>query len=393
MRIITIVLSAFIALYAGALAASVGKGTHGFLYNQNGQPSETDYLTLWAAGKLAAQGNAPAAYDWEKHYHAQAEGLGRLPPTLGPIAYPPTFLLVMAPFGTLPYQTSYLLFGLLTLALYATVNAAILGRPEGAIWMTATVATVVCFWLGQNGLLTAALLGLGLLLIPSRPILAGAALGILSYKPHFGLLIPFALAAAGYWRSFAAAAVTAVLFALASLILLGADTWIAALDGMSRFSEFMLYTYKTPERLQSVFGALRALGVPVSPALAIQAVLTLALIATVVLVWRSTAPFKLKAALLAAATVMPTPYLFIYDLTVLTIAQAFILAHVLPKQLERPELYAIAGTNLLIAGTIGLGFPLAMFAAPLLLALVVWRMWPQLSIRGASARPPALQPN
>ena len=48
---------------------------------------------------------------------------------------------------------------------------------------------------GHNGFLTAALFGSGLPLLPTRPVHAGALLGLLAYKPQYGLLIPLALAA------------------------------------------------------------------------------------------------------------------------------------------------------------------------------------------------------
>jgi len=42
-------------------------------------------------------------------------------------------------------------------------------------------------------------------LLERRPVAAGLLFGLLCYKPHFGLLVPVALASGGYWRSFAAA--------------------------------------------------------------------------------------------------------------------------------------------------------------------------------------------
>ncbi len=45
-----------------------------------------------------------------------------------------------------------------------------------------------------------------LLQLDKRPVLAGILFGLLAYKPQFGLLIPFVLAASGRWRTFAAAA-------------------------------------------------------------------------------------------------------------------------------------------------------------------------------------------
>ena len=61
----------------------------------------------------------------------------------------------------------------------------------------------LCRWPGQNGFLTAALIG-GRRCCNwrTRPLLAGLLLGLLTYKPHFGLLFPVALIFGGYWRAF-----------------------------------------------------------------------------------------------------------------------------------------------------------------------------------------------
>ena len=54
---------------------------------------------------------------------------------------------------------------------------------------------------GQNGFLTAALLGGALVVLDRRPILAGILIGLLVYKPQYGLMIPIVLAVSGRWRA------------------------------------------------------------------------------------------------------------------------------------------------------------------------------------------------
>ena len=78
---------------------------------------------------------------------------------------------------------------------------------------------------GQNGFLSAALFLGGVLNIDRRPILAGVLIGLLTFKPHLGIVLPFALVALGAWRVIASAAVTALaLFAL-STAMFGLDAW------------------------------------------------------------------------------------------------------------------------------------------------------------------------
>ena len=47
-------------------------------------------------------------------------------------------------------------------------------------------------------------MGLALVLLDARPVLAGVLFGLLAYKPQFGLLIPLVLIATGRWKTFAA---------------------------------------------------------------------------------------------------------------------------------------------------------------------------------------------
>lgn len=90
---------------------------------------------------------------------------------------------------------------------------------------------------GQNGALSAAILGMGLVLVPSRPVMAGVCIGLLSYKPHLGLLLPLALGAAGYWRTFAAAAATTVALVLATTMVFGAESWTSFIAQIPKVGE------------------------------------------------------------------------------------------------------------------------------------------------------------
>src|SRR5713226_10032471 len=77
----------------------------------------------------------------------------------------------------------------------------------------------------RNAPLTAGLFGAATLLVDRRPLLAGLFFGALCYKPHFGLLVPVALAAGGHWRAFAAAFLSAAALCLLSLALFGWEVW------------------------------------------------------------------------------------------------------------------------------------------------------------------------
>ena len=75
--------------------------------------------------------------------------------------------------------------------------------------------------------------------------------------------------------------------------------------------------------LQSLFGLVRSYGGSEQLAWTIQAAGSLAVAVAVTGLWRSRAPFDLKAAAIAAGTLVVTPYLYMYDLVVLAVAVAF----------------------------------------------------------------------
>ena len=85
---------------------------------------------------------------------------------------------------------------------------------------------------GQNGFLTASLIGGALYLMPMRPVLSGICLGLLSYKPQYGLLFPLVQIAASQWTVFATAAFVAVALAALSWLAFGTESWQAFLHWM-----------------------------------------------------------------------------------------------------------------------------------------------------------------
>ena len=83
------------------------------------------------------------------------------------------------------------------------------------------------------------------------------------------------------------------------------------------------------EKIQSIFSAVRMWGGSIELAYAAQAALALALAASLVWLWRSRAADDLKAAALACACLLATPYVLDYDLVVLAVAIAFFVRHAL----------------------------------------------------------------
>jgi hypothetical protein len=225
-----------------------------------------------------------------------------------------------------------------------------------------------------------------------RPVLAGVCLGLLTYKPQYGLLFPIVLIAAGHWRVFVSAGVTAVVVAFASWLAFGTESWLAFFHWMPRFSQAFLTEGKaTWWKLQSIFSLVRYFGGTEQLAWAFQWVLTASVAVVLALMWRSRIPYTLKAAALAAGTLLTTPYLFMYDMMVLAIPVAFLVRVGLKTGFRAWELSALGGILVLIGCYIFMGTPTG-FGATLIVSCLIlsragswWRRAPTPALVAARA--------
>jgi arabinofuranan 3-O-arabinosyltransferase len=299
--------------------------SHWWIYDPDGLGIPTDFVNVWAAGKLALQGHPAQAWDWDIQKQVELALLRQ--DFIGYFAwhYPPPFLFIASLLAQLPYPAAFIGWVSASFVPYLAMMRAVVGRPFG--WLLAIAFPMVFnnTLVGQNGFLTAALIGGTLYLIPVRPILAGVCLGLLTYKPQYGLLFPIVLIAASQWTVFVTAGVVAVMMALVSWLAFGTESWQAFFHWMPMFSQAFLTEGKaTWWKLQSLFSMVRYLGGTEQLAWACQWVLTASVAVVLVLMWRSRLPYTLKAAALAVGTLLTTPYLFMYDMMVLAIPVAFL---------------------------------------------------------------------
>jgi hypothetical protein len=296
-----------------------------------GRPLGTDFSNIYAAGLAALKGNAASVFDIKQQWRAEQALFGPATPLYG-WHYPPFFLLVAAPLALLPYRAALIVWQFSTLLLYLWALKALIkksampGWVDGGLWLPLALgftAVFVNLTHGHNGFLTAALFAGALAQLNARPLLAGLLFGLLAYKPQFGVMIPLALAAGGYWRSFAAAAVTLAVLALAVTLLFGSDVWTAFLAAASFTRTVILEQGATGfEKIQTVFAQVRLLGGPVVLAYAVQGAVFIFCAWIVVRAWRRRLSFDVRGAVLCLATLLATPYALDYDLMLLAPALA-----------------------------------------------------------------------
>lgn len=297
----------------------LGVTAHGW-NDYSGRPLGTDFSSFYAAGRLIALGSNP--YDPSALHDMQRTIFGSATPYYA-FAYPPIFLLLAWPLAQLPYLLSLAIWQLSSFALYLWGMTLLKQRFAPALsrhlfYLGATGFTAVFVNLthGQNGFLTAGLYAAALASLGTCPVLAGLCFGLAAYKPQLGLLVPFALAAGGHWRSFGAAVVTVSVLAAACSLLFGTQVWAEFFAGAGQARRVILDLDGVGyAKLVSVFAWLRLWHLPVFAAYAGQAVVAILVIAMTMRSWQE-GDLRLKGAAMCLGVLLVTPFALDYDLMI-----------------------------------------------------------------------------
>jgi hypothetical protein len=229
--------------------------------------------------------------------------------------YPPTFLLVVSYLATLPYFLSLFLWLAITIAGYILVIRKIAPHPYTIGLALAFPGTFQNFYRGQNGFLSALLLGQGLLLLEKQPRLAGIILGLLVYKPHLAVLIAIALAAGRKWPALIAACASATALTMVSIALYGIASWEAFYRTIPFVQNLVETGALSWSKMATFFVLARLLGVSVPLAYGLQAAVAALAVIAVAWVWYKRV-FPLAYIVLTVGIFLATPYAYQYDLTI-----------------------------------------------------------------------------
>jgi hypothetical protein len=162
------------------------------------------------------------------------------------------------------------------------------------------------------------------LLLESRPFLAGLCLGGLVIKPQLAPCVPVALLAARRWRAIAGAAVSSGTLLTLSIAIFGAPTWRAFLASVPAAQAGIQSKRELWGYMQSLYAALRIWGAPAWLGYGAQTLCAAAVLAAVAaIVWRRPGG-SAEAALMAAAALLCTPYLLDYDLALAAVPLAWL---------------------------------------------------------------------
>ena len=367
--------------YARVLLAVTLIGAFGWIVlssgglDRQGKPIGTDFVGFYTASRLALGGRPDLAYDVDAHWAAQQALFGS---KLGYTAffYPPPALLIYLPLALAPYfvslaawltATGFAFYRVLRGYLPSLDPLAFLAFP--AVFMNAAH--------GQNGFLSAALIGGGLLVMDRRPALAGACFGAMAFKPHLALVMPFALIFAYRWTTLIAAAAASAAFCLASLLAFGAPAWSGFFADSSFARAALENDLVGNEKMQSVFAAVRLLNGSLALAWGAQIATALSAVAALWLMQRRAFRTAAEGPAVVCAGLVASPFVLDYDLTLLAIPLVWLLGEgvrtgFLPFEKALMALaFVLPLVSRVVAGAVGL--PLAPLVIAALLALILRR--------------------
>ena len=278
-------------------------------------PFGSDFINYWSGAYLALHGRAAEVYNFVAFHNFETSLIGSQIDFYH-YSYPPVLLLLSAPLALLPYVPALFLW--LGSTWYGFYRALKLAAGDKALLLSLAVPAVFINALtGQNGALTAAVLGGGLLLVDRRPAMAGILLGLLVYKPHLALMLPVAMIAGRRWRVIGVASATALLLIAGSVVAFGPAVWVEYQHNLSVLRAVILEDGSGVwHRMVSVFVFARRLGVGVELSYALQTVFAIAAASVVGWSWLRNDPAHIRNALVVVGTCLATPYLQDYDLVV-----------------------------------------------------------------------------
>jgi alpha-1,2-mannosyltransferase len=289
-----------------------------------GSPLFYDFSVFHTAGSMTNAGHAADAYDDAKMIAAERAAFPGNTLRL-PWNYPPTFLMALMPLGALPYVMAWLVWSAFLYGSYVLLARRLTDVPDQLVFLLLAPGAAVNLFFGQNGMLSTVLVGGGVFLLGSRPIMAGVLLGLMAYKPQLALLVPFALLAGREWRALGAAIVSQVALMTLSLIVLGIEPWAAFLYKLAHPAAVFSSSSSDWRAIPSIMIFARALGLAPVAANILHWGIAAAAAAATLWIWRQTKDAYARMAMLATGTMLVTPYLRAYDLFLLVLPVAVLL--------------------------------------------------------------------
>ncbi len=293
-----------------------------FASRELGDSDLADFFAFYSSARFLWDGGAASELYDGALLKAFQVSLGAGEQGQHPFNYPPTYLFLIWPLGGLSYSVALIVWQLATLALFA-ISLRMAGlRPGELLAAIVAPAMILNFSGGQNGCLTSALIVGGLALLARRQIAAGGLFGVLTVKPHLGLLMPVVCLAERRWWAIAAAGGVAIALVGASILVFGPASWQAYFGFLGGFqAQAQVQTSGTFLSFSAtVLMAEQIMGLPRALAWGVQIAISLGVGLAVYRAYRRPLDETLRLALLLVGISLVTPYGFLYDLPFMAVA-------------------------------------------------------------------------
>lgn len=301
-----------------------------------------DFVAFYSAASLTVNGDAASAYDHVAIHAAQGAAIGA-EVRFFPWFYPPPMLMFIAPLALVHYFVALAIWCVVPLITLMIVMKRYVGHAWAAAAVLLFPGTTQSIMTGQNGVLSALIVTAGLINLERRPLLAGAILGTLSYKPHVAVAVYAALLIGRYWRALGAAIAVALALSLISVVVLGTEPWTAFLRETHVAKAFLEGGQLPWVFMSTMFATARLIGLDSNVAYALQAVVSCGALASLFIIWRRRdIPLEQRAALLVTVIPLATPYAFSYDLAVMVMALVWFVRTGFETGFRRGELAVLA---------------------------------------------------
>jgi hypothetical protein len=288
-----------------------------------------DFLNLWMYGCAAVTADPGQFYDLAAYRGALHSLLGMEFPGQN-WSYPPSVMLLAAPFGQLGYLTALACWTLAGVAVFVAVARQHVPDWRILIPVLVSPAALFCLISGQSAFQTGAVLIASFAWLDRRPVAAGILIGLLSIKPQLGILFPFMLMASGRWRVFVAAAATTLALVGVTSAIFGGQVWI---DFVAKGLPVQGLVLSDPDRIATpffptVFMNLRGIDLPYAAAMSGQTIVSALALGAVIWAFRCRkhADPPVMLALFLACSAAASPYLLAYEWLPLSFAAVALLA-------------------------------------------------------------------
>lgn len=307
----------------GAYAINVAKPG---LKDREGQLKGADFLHVYVLGNIARLHDASMLYDAPRQAALGAALIHQDPGEAYLPVYGPQYSLLFRPLAGLPYGWAAATWMALTALVYFLCCGLLLQtcrrlREDQTTVMIVAAAFPGFFYLiasGQNSIIALIAFTCAFFCFRARmPFAAGLALGLLMYKPQFGVMAAFVFVAALEWRVILGAVITGGGQLLAGAGYYGRSSLDAYFHQLVHMNDNASALEPHLDRMHSLRAFWNLMLPWHSVASLLYWVTALGVIAVTVWCWRSKTPVELRYAVFLLGSALVDPHLTDYDLVML----------------------------------------------------------------------------